>query len=93
VVAVSNFNEAKEKRERLELKGAPATPGVANLMHLLNKRYSFFFHASPFFSKRVLIFGCALKPHAHISIYLYIFILTSFQAGYRSEGCNGSTGG
>jgi hypothetical protein len=42
VVAVSNFNEAKEKRERLELKGAPATPGVANLMHLLNKRYSLF---------------------------------------------------
>jgi hypothetical protein len=38
VVAISNFNEAKEKQERLELKGAPTKPGVANLMHSLTKR-------------------------------------------------------
>ena len=36
---MSNFNEAKEKLERLELKGAPTKPGVANLMHTLTKRY------------------------------------------------------
>ena len=38
---MSNFNEAKEKKERLDLKGAPEAPGVANLMHMLNKRYCF----------------------------------------------------
>ena len=38
MVAVSSFNAAKEKHERDALRAAPEGPGVASLIHMLNKR-------------------------------------------------------